>query len=164
LDALKRGDIDISFVRQIGDFGNTYQETVHKEPFVLAIPETHRFAKQESISLKDCAEEKFITYVPASAPDFHAMIMRMCAAAGYVPNITSEVRQVYTALGLVSSGAGIAFVPTAVQKTHFDKVIYRPIRGKQPKIELVLAWTQKNRSPLLNAFLETAKDVLVRWS
>lgn len=84
----------------------------------------------------------------------------MCASAGFVPRIASEVGQVYTALGLVSSGAGIALVPAAVQKVHFDKVLYRPLKGKLPKIELMLGWTQKNPSPLLTAFLETAEGVL----
>ncbi|MGT2434085.1 hypothetical protein ACU4HD_44890 (plasmid) [Cupriavidus basilensis] len=46
-------------------------------------------------------------YMPEAAPDFHAMNMRMCASAGFVPKVVSEVGQVYTLVGLVSSGAGI---------------------------------------------------------
>lgn len=159
-DALNRGDVDISFLRSTGDLDGVFKEVIHKEPFILAIPDTHRFASTESVALKDCADENFITYFPKSAPDFHSMITHMCTSAGFVPRIASEVGQVYTALGLVSSGAGIAFVPAAVRKVHFDNVLYRPLKGKHSEIELMLGWTQKSPSPLLTAFLETAKDVL----
>ena len=159
-DALRRGEVDVSFLRKISDLEGVFNETIYKEPFVLAIPDAHPLARFDSISLKDCANENFISYFPKSAPDFHSMITRMCAAAGFIPRIASEVMQVHTAVGLVNSGAGIAFVPSAVQKVHFDKVQYRPIKGKTPRIELKLGWTQTTPSPLVSAFLDTAKRVL----
>lgn len=160
--ALERGDVDISFLRRIGEFEGVFSETIYKESFILAIPDKHRLTKGKAVSLADCANEDFITYFPKSAPDFHSMITRMCATAGFVPRIASEVGQIHTALGLVSSGAGIAFVPAAVEKVHFDKVQYRRIKGNMPKIELKLGWTQTNPSPLVRAFLDTAKHVLNR--
>jgi DNA-binding transcriptional LysR family regulator len=159
-DALLRGDVDVSFMRPVPQ-EEVIHQTLLKEPFVLAVPDSHPLAKRQTLSLKECAAERFIMYVPQLAPDFHTMIMRMCAASGFVPDVALEVGQVYTTLGLVSSGTGLAFVPSSVQqRVRFDHVVYKPIRGRTPKIEVMLGWVQRNPSPLLTAFVQTAKEVV----
>ncbi|MGT2491837.1 LysR substrate-binding domain-containing protein [Cupriavidus basilensis] len=81
----------------VPDLEDVTWETILEEPFVLAAPARHPFANAESISLKDCAQEPLHqVYMPEVAPDFHAMNMRMCASAGFVPKVASEVGQVYT--------------------------------------------------------------------
>jgi DNA-binding transcriptional LysR family regulator len=159
-EALRRGDLDIAFLRAVPDMNDVTWETILEEPFVLAVPSSHTLAGAESVSLKSCAQEQFIMYTEALAPDFRATHMRMCASAGFVPKVASEVGQVYTLLGLVSSGAGIGFVPASVQKVHFDPVEYKPIQGKIVTYEVLLGWSQRNPTPLMKAFLETAKSVL----
>jgi DNA-binding transcriptional LysR family regulator len=135
-------------------------KTLVKEPFVMALPDSHPLAARATVSLKACAAERFILYAPHLAPDFHSMIIRMCATAGFVPQLALEVGQVYTALGLVSSGAGFAFVPASVQRVHFDHVAYRPLRDPGPKGEIMLGWNRRNPSPLLESFVETARSVV----
>ncbi len=157
VNALERGDVDISFIRPVAKFDDIASETLLKERFVLALPSDHRLASADAVNLKDCAEERFIVYTQRLAPDFYAMISRLCAVAGFVPQIALEVGQVYTTLGLVSSGAGIAFVPESVQRVRFENVTYKPLKGRQPKIEVLLAWKQSNPSTLVTAFVETAK-------
>jgi DNA-binding transcriptional LysR family regulator len=157
VNALLRGDIDISFVRPVSEFDGIASETILKEPFVLALPSDHPLAEVDAVDLRLCAEERYIIYNQRLAPDFYAMISRLCAVAGFVPQIALEVGQVYTTLGLVSSGAGIAFVPESVQRVRFENVTYKPLKGRQPEIEVLLAWKQSNPSTLLTAFLDTAK-------
>ncbi|MCO4865518.1 LysR family transcriptional regulator [Cupriavidus sp. WGtm5] len=159
-EALRRGDADISFMRPVPDLEDVTWETILEEPFVLAVPARHPFANAESISLKDCAQEPFIMYMPEAAPDFHAMNMRMCASAGFVPKVVSEVGQVYTLVGLVSSGAGIGFVPASVRQMKFAHVAYKPIKGRQPTVEIMLGYSQRTPTPLMTAFIETAKSIL----
>lgn len=159
-EALRRGDLDIAFLRPVPDMNEVTWETILEEPFVLAVPSDHPLASVEAVSLKSCAQEPFLMYKAEMAPDFHAMHLRMCASAGFVPKVASEVGQVYTLLGLVSSGAGIGFVPASVQRVHFDHVAYKPIQGKQMTYEVMLGWSQRNPTPLMTAFVETAKSVL----
>lgn len=162
MDALHRGEIDVSFIRELGDFRDCFTESINEEPFILAVPVEHRFSRLGTISVSECSEERFITYFSEMAPDFQNMIMRICGTAGFVPNEASQVGQVYTALGLVSSGAGIAFVPSSVRKVHFEQVAYIPFKEELPSIRLMLAWTKKHPSSLMRAFLDVAKEVLQR--
>jgi len=159
-DALRRGDIDISFMRPVADFEDITTEALVTEPFVIAVPASHPFAAEDSLALTDCATERFVMYTPHLAPDFHDMILRMCATAGFTPRVALEVGQVYTCLGLVSSGIGLAFVPSSVQRIHLDHVVYKPQRSRSLPVEVMLGWRSRNTSPLIRAFVETAKDVI----
>lgn len=158
-DALRRGEVDISFMRRVPDTRDVRTEVVFEDRFVLAVPDTHAMAGRRNIALKQCASEQFVMYVPHLAPDFHAMITRLCAVAGFVPKVALEVGQVYTALGLVSSGAGIAFVPASVQRVHFDHVVYRPLRGRTQTFEVMLGHKQSALSAVGAAFIETVRRV-----
>jgi DNA-binding transcriptional LysR family regulator len=160
VEALMRGDVDIAFVRPVVDLEELSKELLLKEPFVLAVPSTHPFAERDVLSIADCANERIINYTRNLAPDYHAGITRACALAGFIPKSSLEVGQVYTALGLVSSGVGIAFVPSSVQRIRFDNLVYKPLRETQLQSEAYLAWTHLNPSVLLKAFVETSKQVV----
>jgi DNA-binding transcriptional LysR family regulator len=160
VEALMRGDSDIAFVRPVTNLGALSKETLLKEPFVVAVPNTHPFADMDVVSVTDCARERIITYTEQLAPDYHGMISRLCASAGFVPDIALEVGQVYTALGLVSSGVGIGFVPASVQRVRFENVVYKPLREQELQSEVYLAWTHPNPSPILRAFVETSQEVV----
>lgn len=160
VQALMRGEIDIAFVRPVVDLEGIAKEMLLREPFVLAVPGTHAFAMRDIVSIKDCAEERIINYTQKLAPDYHAGINLACARAGFIPQASLEVGQVYTALGLVSSGVGLAFVPSSVQRLRFDNLVYKPLREKQLQSEAFLAWTHPSPSPLLMEFVESSKQVM----
>ena len=162
VDALLRGDVDISFTRPVFGSAEINRKIILSEPFVIAMHADHPFAREKSIPITACADENIIAYSQKSAPDFHAMITGMCAAAGFAPRIATEVAQVYTALGLVSSGAGIAFVPASVRRVQVEQVVYRPLVDAAPAVQVLLAWIEQQPSSLMAAFIETAQTVVER--
>ena len=161
-EALETAQVDVAFMRPVLEASLVNQQVIVREPFVLAVPESHRLAKLRTIPVRACAEEKIIQYASHLAPDFHQMITRMCVSAGFMPTVALEVGQVYTALGLVGAGVGLAFVPQSVQNVRFDHVVYRPISRATPDIEVSLGWIHKNPSAPLLAFLEIAQSVAPR--
>ncbi|RZA29050.1 MAG: hypothetical protein EOP02_05605 [Proteobacteria bacterium] len=80
--------------------------------------------------------------------------------AGFVPKRPLDVGQVYTALGLVSAGVGIAFAPASVQRMHFDGLLYKPLRGRPLESTTYLTWLQPAPPILLTAFVEIAMQVM----
>jgi DNA-binding transcriptional LysR family regulator len=160
--ALQRGEVDVSFFRPVAEPEGVTCHPLLVEPFVLAMPKQHRLAKQKAISLEHCSSDNFIMYNQQLAPDFHRAIHHMCATAGFTPNVALEVAQVYTCLGLVTSGIGIAFVPRSLEQLHHVDAVYRPLRGDNPPVEVSLAWREKAQSPLRQAFVKVANDVVTR--
>jgi len=162
--ALQRGEIDIAFLRPVSAMDGIDQAPLLVEPFILAIPAHHRLAARKNVDLEKCADENFVMYNPQLAPDFDLAIHMMCASAGFTPKVALEVAQVYTCLGLVSSGIGLAFVPWSVHRIHLEHVVYRPLAGKNPPVEVSLAWRESNQSPLRKTFVEMAQDVVSRMN
>lgn len=159
-DALRRGDIDVSFMRGESDFTGITTEALATEHFVLAVPASHPLAMQKSLTLSHCAMERFVMYIPHLAPDFHDSILRMCARAGFSPRVALEVGQVHTCLGLVSSGVGLALVPSSVRSIQLDHVVYKTLGSRSAPIEVMLGWRLTDTSPLISAFVQTAKAVV----
>jgi DNA-binding transcriptional LysR family regulator len=162
-DALRRGDTDAAFFRSIANLGpidgldKLSAIKLHREKFVLAIPEAHPWRERETVKIAECANESFVGYTEAFAPDFHAMVMRLCALNGFSPRLSLEVGQSYTLLGLVSAGTGIAFVPASAQKMKFEGVLFKRLDDELPEIEIYLAWRAQQPSALLAAFIDTAQ-------
>jgi len=162
ISALQRGEVDISFFRPVAEPTGMRCYPLLAEPFVLAMPRQHRLARYKEVELAHCASESFIMYNQQLAPDFHRAIHYMCANAGFTPQVALEVAQVYTCLGLVTAGVGIAFMPRSVDRLHLNDAIYRPLRGDNPLVEVSLAWKESTPSPLREAFVEVASSVVAR--
>lgn len=160
VEALEQGEVDIAFVRPVADLSALSKRLLLTEAFVVAVPASHRFATRDAVSIDECADERIINYTQHLAPDYHAAIMRACALAGFVPQRPLDVGQVYTALGLVSAGVGIAFAPASVQRVRFDGLLYKPLRGQPLESVTYLAWLQPAPSILLKAFVEIAMQVM----
>ena len=158
--ALEQGEVDIVFVRPVADLSAVSKRLLLKEAFVVALPASHPFATRDAVSIEECADERIINYTEHLAPDYHAAIMRACALAGFVPKRPLDVGQVYTALGLVSAGVGIALAPASVQRVRFDGLLYKPLRGRPLESVTYLAWLQPSPSILLKAFVEIAMQVM----
>jgi DNA-binding transcriptional LysR family regulator len=167
-DALRRGDTDVAFIRSIANLGpidgldQLSAIKLHREKFVLAIPEAHHLRARETVKIAECANEPFVGYPEAFAPDFHAMVMRQCALHGFSPRLSLEVGQSYTLLGLVSAGTGIAFVPASAQKMKFEGVLFKRLDDELPEIEIYLAWRAQKPSALLAAFIDTAQATVCK--
>ena len=67
-----------------------------------------------------------------------------------------EVSEIRTVLGLVSAGLGLSLVPESVSTGERAGVVFRPIEGRAPTVDLALAWRADDSSPALAAFLEVA--------
>jgi DNA-binding transcriptional LysR family regulator len=79
-----------------------------KEPYVLAIPEAHRLAQRESVTLADLHDEPFI--VRPSRDKFkdasNALVSR-----GIKIRVVYKTAQIDRTLALIAAGVGLSFIP-----------------------------------------------------
>jgi DNA-binding transcriptional LysR family regulator len=159
-DALVSQDFDIAFVPPAVDLHGASKMLLIDEPFVAAISVRHPLALQQSVHIADCVAHTLIGYARDHAPDYHAMITRVCVAAGISPNTPMLADQIVTALALASTGAGIAIVPLSAKRLHFDSIVYRPLKGaNEIRNTTYLAWRHSHYSELLREFVATAIDI-----
>lgn len=133
---------------------------VSREPLVLALPETHPLASEERVELRALADEPFI--LPANyqrMPGLYGQVTEACRQAGFVPQaVQKDVWLMQTIVGLVAGGMGVALVPASLMNLHRRGVVYKPVRGLSPTVELGVLWRGDDPGPVLAAFLGVARS------
>lgn len=155
--ALRAGRIQVSFLRPPIEEDDIAVRVITREPWVVALPTTHRFAGRPRLSLRSLAAEPFISFPRELAPVLYDRVIAMCQRAGFSPHIVQEA-QMQTIVSLVAAGTGVALVPATLQNLSRKGLVYKPLSGVSSKLELGVAWRRDDRSPLLAAFLAVVRE------
>ncbi len=156
--ALRENRIHVGFARLPADVEGIVLETVVLNTLMVALPATHRLAHQESVDLSELAAEPFIIFPKQPESNYADYIIRLCASAGFTPNIVQKTGEVQTAVSLVDAGIGIAIVPASLQNLRREGVVYRPFTAPAPTIELSMGYCERASSPILPHFLAIARE------
>jgi DNA-binding transcriptional LysR family regulator len=158
MEALHANRIDFGLVRPVIDKRDLGMACVVREPLLLAVPITHRFATGPAPTMKDLAREPFITFSPVEGRYFYELIERMFRKAGVSARYVQYISQVHSILALVGAGIGIALVPETAKKLHFEGAVLRELAGPPVYAQLFLVWSNENDNPALPAF----RDLVLR--
>jgi DNA-binding transcriptional LysR family regulator len=158
--ALLDRQLDVGFVRPPVDDAALNSEIVISEPFVAALPPTHRFAARPRLQLSALASDPFVLPPRDAAPRFHEAVLRACREAGFVPHSPYEVDHLQMVLRLVAAGAGVALVPASARKVNQGRVIYRALRSAPDPLQTAIAWRRGDTSATLAEFISVARRVL----
>jgi DNA-binding transcriptional LysR family regulator len=127
--------------------GELEHVVVQRERFVAALPARHRLARVRGrIAVRELAEEAFVMAPREIAPGLHDIAALLTARAGFSPRVAQEAIQMQTVVSLVSSGLGVALVPSSVANLGRRGVVYREIGDTHPRLDLWLAWRRGNLS------------------
>jgi DNA-binding transcriptional LysR family regulator len=130
-----------------------------REELVLAAPSTHAVTKGDgAVDLRTLSKESFIVPPRELAPGLYDLTISRCRASGFAPRITQHARQMQTVIGLVSSGMGVALVPSSVRNLKRTGVQYRPLRGKAALVELGILRLRNVDNPSREHFVEVLKN------
>lgn len=149
--ALLRDDLDIGFVRGVDPDPRLRLEEVAREPLRMALPRDHRLAGRARVPLRALADEPWVLFPRAIAPQLHAQVLRLCGAAGFTPRVVQESREVSTTIGLVGAGVGVTIVPAAVQRMSWPDVVYKHLPRAQIAISAV--WRAGDAPPAVEGLL-----------
>src|SRR6201993_365074 len=163
IQMLEAGSLDIGFLRlPIPAHSGLEVVTVHREPFVLVVPSSHKLAKRKRIRLREASGEDFVMYERAYAPGFHDLIFGMLCDAGIIPNVRQAAGEMPTLISLVDSGTGVAILPASTVKRSVASVLACEIADKIPMSEIGIAVRKGNRAPVVDNFRSLALQELGR--
>jgi len=157
--ALRRGDIDVGFVRPPVADAELDSEVLLEEPLLVALPGGHPLAAQARIALAQLASEPFVMFQRAPGLVLHDLVLGWCLQQGMAPRVVQEASQTHAIVGLVSAGIGVALVPASARDMRPRDVEFRPLRTRSPKVGTALAWRRGDASPVLRSFLATARRI-----
>jgi len=156
--ALHDGRIQVSFLRPSIEESEIEVQTIVREPWVAALPTSHRLADRGRVALRALAGEPFVSFPRELAPVLYDQLISMCRAAGFSPHIVQEA-QMQTIVSLVAAGIGVALVPATLQNLSRRGLVYKGLRGEPSRLELAVAWRRGDTSPLLRAFLDVVREM-----
>ena len=163
IQMLSAGSLDIGFLRlPIGEHPELEVVEVHREPFVVVTPLSHKLAKRKRIALHELSGEDFVMYERSYAPGFHDLIFGMLQDAGVVPNVCQTAGQMPTLISLVDSGMGISILPASAVKHSGASVVACEIAGSTAMSEIAIAVNKGNRAAVVGTFRSLALKELGR--
>lgn len=155
--ALAAAELDVGVLRPPVRDPALAVRPIAREKFVVALPDGHRLAAADSVTIGELRAEDFIMYPAGSRSVVHDAVVRACQAADFYPRVAHESTKTSTQLSLVAAGLGVAVLPESVRGIALAGVQYRTVSGADD-VELALAWRRIDASRLIDSFLATLED------
>lgn len=119
LEAAERHEIDVALIRLPHDQTKLSITILRDESLLAALPPNHPLANQDSIKLRQLADESFILISNRSEP-FHNLVLQLCRNQSFQPNIICSGTEYATACRLVGLGVGVSILAEMGSKLHVD--------------------------------------------
>ena len=159
LGSLGDGRVDVGFLYLPFDVDSLDSRPVSREPFVAALPDTHPLAGDQRVTLEALADEPFVLTPRYQGAGLRDKIVAHCRRAGFEPRVVQEAWLMQTTVSLVAGGIGVTLVPASLQNLQRTGVVYKPVEGMWPEIELGVVWPRDAPSAVLRAFLVVVGEV-----
>jgi DNA-binding transcriptional LysR family regulator len=159
VQSVTRRELDVALVRQLATPPGFERVTLHREPFVLAVPASWAKPTDEPWDLARAAELRWIWLPRSISPDYHDEVVASCRAAGFAPDARHLARSIDSQLAMVACGLGVALVPAGAARRpeRADASRVRFLRLQHPAtIELAAMWRRES-SPLVEGFVRSAQ-------
>ena len=119
------------------------------DPYRIVLPVDHRLARRRDVRLADLAAERFNAPSADVSEPYRTMLDRLCADAGFAPDVAYVVRDVTVGRAFVAAGVSVAVMPElAIQEPRPD-VVVRPLPGVDPLRSLYATWVRARRVPAI---------------
>jgi LysR family transcriptional regulator, hca operon transcriptional activator len=157
-DALMRGKIDAAFMRiEPGLSELTFVPVVH-EALIVLMPSDHRLTALDEIDVQALVGENFISG-SRKAGVLRRVTEEFLKRSGVDITPTHGVDNIAAAMTLVASTRGLSLMPAYAKNMLPWSVVSRPLKGEAPTIELALAYSKSNASPILTLLLSKLDDL-----
>jgi DNA-binding transcriptional LysR family regulator len=156
--ALRRGDVDLAIVRSLFEETEMVEETLRREPSVLAIPAAHPLACAEDLTLSQLDGVPMVALQRDVAPKAYDAVTAAAAEIGLTLRIVQQTRSPSEALALVSAGIGVYRLPSSAALAHHG-VVYREIVDAPSR--LVMIRRPEPPAPAVAAIAKLAAELFI---
>jgi DNA-binding transcriptional LysR family regulator len=135
-------------------------ELLGEDPYVLAVPAAHRWARRRTVRLQELGDEPLLSLAASSGN--RALLELQLAQAGVAPRVTHETAHVWALIGMVEAGLGCALVPAMALRSAPPGVACVAIRGKPLRRRIgLLTPVERRLTPLAQRLLPELRAAFV---
>jgi DNA-binding transcriptional LysR family regulator len=156
---VKNGTMDAAFIGLHTETQGLTVETLLEEPLVLALPAKHQLAQKRRLGFDDLREEPMFWFERRLNPGFYDHCQAFFEQIGFKPNVIPEPPDHHIMLGLIAEGQGVALISASLQNVKRRGVVFRALKEEAKKLSMgiVVAYSERNQSPVLHPFLELVR-------
>ena len=164
LAALKDGRIDVGFGRLRMDDPAVRRDVLRHDRLVVALPVAHPLAALPgALSLSQLAAEPLIIYPREPRPNYADQVLSLFKDRGFTPEIVHEAKEVQTAIGLVAAEEGICIVPTSLQRSKREDIVYRELSDPDVTSPIIMSRRLGDASPWLRLMGRVIIETYTEW-
>lgn len=149
--------LDIGLVRPLAHEEAVLTTSIFSEPLALAVPADHRLARRRLPRLAELDGEPFVAYSEAGRY-LRDMIDRQLGDAGVAPRIVQRMSRTHSILALVSTGMGMAIVPSGSRSAAFDNIVFKPL-PLEVRAEWHAAWHSRAAGVVVAPMLDLLRTL-----
>lgn len=140
LERLRAHELDAAILGNIVETDRQFfaVRRLSRNKMAAVLPEDHALAKKKTIKLEALARDSWISLSDAVFPGRREFLRGICAAAGFEPEIVSEVDSLSLMLAAVASGDGVALMPEHSRKIAHTGAAFVKLAAPVPTADLLL--------------------------
>jgi DNA-binding transcriptional LysR family regulator len=156
LDQVESGEIDFCLSSMTETRKGVEWMNLWSEEIFACVPIHHPLAYRHSVSIRELAEEKFITLKQGYS--IRTIFDQLFEQAGIKPNITFEGDEVVTVIGFITANLGIALLPK-IKGVDMNNIKCLSISEPLVTRSIGIAWSKERYlSPVARRFREFLMD------
>lgn len=133
-------------------------DVIRSETLIAALPEGHSLSGREEVSLAELAADPFVLCPKSASREYHDGVAALCREAGFDPEVANEAGLPQTVIGLVAAGVGVSLVWESMRNLKRPGVVYAGLAGPTPTLATAVARRHGNRSTVMRAFVDVARE------
>lgn len=155
LRMLHRGELDVALLALPISEAGLHIEILFHEPFVLAVPASHKLALAPDVSVHDLQGNELLLLQEGHCLREHAL--EVCTLAGAQERMDFHASSMETLRQMVAAEVGITLMPLLAVMPPIaatENLVTRPFSGTAPSRTIALVW--RSSSALVNFHQELA--------
>ncbi|GLR26011.1 LysR substrate-binding domain-containing protein [Limnobacter litoralis] len=162
LELLRQGEIDVAILAlPINESGFVIQP-LYEEPFVVAVPKSHRWAKRESLGADELRDENMLLL--GAGHCFRDQVLGVCPEMSRFSQSSEGIQRTFegssleTIRHMVASGIGITMLPSSSVPSPVPAgslLTYVPLKDDDTRRTVALVWRKSFvRKEAIDALIE----------
>jgi DNA-binding transcriptional LysR family regulator len=129
-------------------------EVVGTQPLTVALPARSALARLGAVPIARLDGQRLISLPRAREGAVNLVVTSLLRRHGVTMPTAHAVETVYSALGLVLAGEGIAILPASAALGRPPGVVFRPLLGVADELEIAACWRRDTPNPLIGHVLD----------
>ena len=147
-DQLKQGKVDVIIIALPFAAPGIVTQAVYDEPFMVATPKDHEWAKRKQVDTAELAEQRLLLLGPGHC--FRDQVLQTCPMCQTSGSLQQELAgtSLETIRHMVATGAGITVLPSSSGRGAKNNLLnYIPFKRPAPTRRVALAWRKSFTRP-----------------